>query len=84
MSTPFNGEKLIQVYSYDCFNLQAHSFSTGVLPLMIPLAFLLNMVRNINVLMHAGYPTKFYAGEALPQGPTFTLLYTIVDRKSTC
>ena len=34
--------------------------------------------------MHAGYPTKFYAGEALPQGPTFTLLYTIVDRKSTC
>ena len=44
----FNGEKLIQIYSYDCFILQACSFSTGFLPLMIPLAFLLNMVRNIS------------------------------------
>ena len=63
----FKRKKLIQIYSYDCFNLQAHSFSTGVLPLMIPLAFLLNMVRNILCWCPRGTQQNFIRGGSAPK-----------------
>ena len=81
----FKRKKLIQIYSYDCFNLQAHSFSTGVLPLMIPLAFLLNMVRNILCWCPRGTQQNFIRGGSAPKSnPLNSLNFSFPPQGYNC